>query len=230
LPDPAELSVIIPALDEAGAIAATLAPLQAWRERGAEVIVVDGGSRDGTPDLAAPRADRVLDGPRGRARQMNAGAGAARGGILVFLHADTRLPADGDRAIAEAVAGPRQWGRFDIRLDGADRHPLLRLVGAMMNMRSRLTGIATGDQALFVTRDAFDGAGGFPDQPLMEDIALSGSLKRTAGRPACLRERALTASRRWEENGITRTIALMWGLRLAYFLGVSPRRLAAWYR
>ena len=230
MPDPPPLSVVVPALDEAGVIAATLAPLQHWRERGAEVIVVDGGSSDGTPALAAPLADRVLDGPRGRARQMNAGADAARGGILVFVHADTRLPGQGDQLIRRALAGRPRWGRFDVHLDGADRHPLLGLVGTLMNARSRLTGIATGDQSLFVTRAAFDAAGGFADQPLMEDIALSRALKRAAGRPACLRERALTASRRWEQGGITRTIARMWGLRLAYFLGVPPARLARWYR
>jgi rSAM/selenodomain-associated transferase 2 len=230
LPEAPALSVIIPALDEAGAIAATLAPLQAWRERGAEVIVVDGGSRDGTPDLATPLADRVIEGPRGRARQMNAGAEAARGEILAFVHADTRLPDDGDRLLRRALSGQPRWGRFDVRLDGADGHPLLGLVGTLMNVRSRLTGIATGDQALFVSHAAFEAVGGFPDQPLMEDIALSRTLKRTVGPPACLRERALTASRRWEENGIARTIILMWGLRLAYFLGVSPARLARWYR
>jgi rSAM/selenodomain-associated transferase 2 len=230
LPEGAPLSVIVPALDEAATIAATLAPVQAWRARGAEVVVVDGGSGDATEARAAPLADRVLAGPRGRARQMNAGAAAAHGEALLFLHADTRLPPQADGALLAALARGRSWGRFDVRLDGADRHPSLALVGALMNARSRLTGIATGDQALFVTRRAFDAAGGFPDQPLMEDIALSRALKRTAGRPACLRERAVTASRRWEEGGIARTIVLMWGLRLGYFLGVAPARLARWYR
>lgn len=230
MPEAPRLAVIVPALNEAAAIAATLAPLQAWRNRGAEVVVVDGGSEDATTERARPLADRVLTGARGRARQMNAGAAAAGGEVLVFLHADTRLPGEGDRAIRQALANGRQWGRFDVRLEGAGRHPLLRAVGALMNRRSRLTGIATGDQAPFVTRAAFEAAGGFPDQPLMEDIALSRTLKRVAGPPACLRERALTSSRRWEEGGIARTIALMWGLRLAYFLGAPPGRLARWYR
>lgn len=232
-PSPASetaLSVIVPTLDEAGAIQATLEPLQGWRRRGAEVLVVDGGSLDGTPALAGPLADAVVAGPRGRARQMNAGAARARGTALLFLHADTRLPADAEQAVRAALDGGRRWGRFDVRLDGARRHPLLKAVGALMNARSRLTGIATGDQALFMTRRAFDAVGGFPDQPLMEDVAISAALKRTAGRPACLREQALTASRRWEEGGIARTIGLMWALRLAYFLGAAPERLARWYR
>jgi len=225
------LSVVVPALNESETIVATLAPLQPWRRRGAEVLVVDGGSGDSTPALATPFADRVLRGPRGRARQMNAGAEAADGQVLVFLHADTRLPEDADGAVLRAVTEDgRCWGRFDVRLEGADRHPLLRLVGRMMNARSRLTGIATGDQALFVTRAAFRAVGGFPDQPLMEDIALSRALKRRCGPPACLRERALTSSRRWEQGGVIRTILRMWALRLAYFLGVDPARLARWYR
>ncbi|MFA9460302.1 TIGR04283 family arsenosugar biosynthesis glycosyltransferase [Thiohalorhabdus methylotrophus] len=223
------LSVIVPALDEAAGIAATLEPLQVWRERGAEVLVVDGGSGDGTPEAAAPGADRVLGGARGRAPQMNAGAAAAGGRVLLFLHADTRPPEDGDRALLTALEGGRHWGRFDVRLTGASRLTLLGLVGAMMNLRSRLTGIATGDQALFVTRAAFRAVGGFPEQPLMEDIALSRLLKKHCGRPACLRERALTSSRRWEDRGILRTIGLMWALRLRYWLGADPAVLAARY-
>ncbi|MEF8794448.1 TIGR04283 family arsenosugar biosynthesis glycosyltransferase [Thiohalorhabdus sp.] len=232
-PSPAsepELSIIVPALNEAATIQATLDPLQAWRRRGTEVVVVDGGSLDDTPALAEPLADRVLAGPRGRARQMNTGAATARGEALLFLHADTRLPANGDGTLLSALAHGRRWGRFDVRLDGASRHTLLTLVGALMNARSRITGIATGDQALFMTRQAFDATGGFPDQPLMEDIAISATLKRMAGRPACLRAKALTASRRWEEGGILSTIALMWALRMGYFLGASSDRLARWYR
>ncbi|MFP4607592.1 MAG: TIGR04283 family arsenosugar biosynthesis glycosyltransferase [Thiohalospira sp.] len=225
------LTVIVPALNEAAGIAGTLEPLQAWRERGAEVLVVDGGSDDGTPERAAPWADRVLAGPRGRARQMNAGAEAARAPVLLFLHADTRPPADGDRLLLAGLArSGRRWGRFDVRLSGADRHRLLRVVGALMNARSRLTGIATGDQGLFVERAAFAAVGGFPEQPLMEDIALSAALKARCGRPLCLRARVRTSSRRWEDNGVVRTILLMWGLRLRYWLGADPAVLAARYK
>ena len=223
------LSVIVPALEEVGRIGETLRPLQGWRHRGAEVIVVDGGSGDGTPEAARPWADRVRTAPRGRARQMNAGAAAARGLHLLFLHADTRPPPDADAVIGTALAR-RSWGRFDIRLSGADRLPLLRVVQALMNHRSRLTGIATGDQALFVRRAAFHRAGGFPDQPLMEDIALSRRLKRCCGPPACPGGPAITSSRRWEERGVLRTVGLMWGLRLGYFLGVPPPLLARLYR
>ncbi len=223
------LSVVVPTLNEAASLADTLRPLQAWRARGTEVIVADGGSTDGTPELARPWADRVLAAPRGRASQMSAGAGTARGNILLFLHADTRLPADGDAAVRAALA-ERTWGRFDVRLSGADRRPLLRLVGLLMSQRSRLSGIATGDQAIFATREAFRAARGFPDIPLMEDIALSRRLKRAAGRPARPRGRAVTSSRRWEARGVGRTIGLMWGLRLAYALGVPPAVLARLYR
>ncbi len=220
-------SIVVPVLDEAAGIEATLAPLQAWRGARAEVIVVDGGSRDATVALAAPLADRVLRAPRGRAAQMNAGAQASAGAILVFLHADTRLPRGALDAIERALAQPRRaWGRFDVRIDG--RGALLRVVAALMNARSRASGIATGDQAIFVRREAFEAVGGFPPIALMEDLALSARLKRRS-RPACLRERVVTSGRRWERDGALRTIALMWRLRLAYALGADPRRLARRY-
>ncbi|MFW5909267.1 MAG: TIGR04283 family arsenosugar biosynthesis glycosyltransferase, partial [Thiohalospira sp.] len=159
------------------------------------------------------------------------GAEAARAPVLLFLHADTRPPADGDRLLLAGLArSGRRWGRFDVRLSGADRHRLLRVVGALMNARSRLTGIATGDQGLFVERAAFAAVGGFPEQPLMEDIALSAALKARCGRPLCLRVRVRTSSRRWEDNGVVRTILLMWGLRLRYWLGADPAVLAARYK
>ncbi len=219
------LSIIIPALDEARGIVATLASLQALRAQGHEVILVDGGSRDGTPRLAAPLVDRVVIAPRGRARQMNAGAAQAGGDTLLFLHADTRLPPDAVAVVGAALlASP--WGRFDVRILG--RPWMLRLVAALMNLRSRLTGVATGDQAIFVERAAFVRVGGYPDQPLMEDIALSRRLKRL-GRPACPRARALTSGRRWEESGVWRTILLMWRLRFAYWRGVPAERLATRY-
>lgn len=221
------LSIIIPCLNEAGGIVAALERLQPLRRRGVEVIVVDGGSRDGSVALAAPLADRVLTAPRGRASQMNAGAAVAHGELLLFLHADCALPADGDRLIADGLrAGGKRWGRFDIRLAGA--HPLLKIVAFMMNWRSRLTGIATGDQGIFVTRGLFADAGGFPAIPLMEDIALSKSLK-TFGAPLCLRARITASGRRWDERGVLRTMLLMWRLRLAYFLGADPADLALRY-
>jgi rSAM/selenodomain-associated transferase 2 len=219
------ISIIVPVLDEAGGIEACLAPLQALRARGAEVIVVDGGSRDATRALAAPLADCVLESVRGRAHQMNEGAARARGDVLLFLHADTLLPEGADNAIARAMEYA-PWGRFDVAITGAD--PLLAIVAAAMNLRSRLSGIATGDQAIFVRRDEFRAAGGFPEIPLMEDVALSKRLKRIA-RPACLRERAVTSGRRWERRGTLRTILLMWRLRTAYALGADPRRLARRY-
>ena len=222
------LSIIVPALDEAERIGALLTGLQAMRARGADVIVVDGGSTDATPTLAAPLADRVIAAPRGRARQMNAGAAQARGEVLLFLHADTTLPDDADWHILDSLRqGKRVWGHFDVRINGRAR--TLRMVAALMNLRSRLSGIATGDQALFMTRAAFVSVGGFPDQPLMEDIELSRRLL-TLSRPACLPGPAITSGRRWETRGVWRTIFLMWRLRWLYARGVAPARLAERYR
>ena len=221
------LSIIVPVLDEAPGIAAALAALAPARERGVEVVVVDGGSRDATRALAAPLADRVVESPRGRAIQMNAGARESRGSILLFLHADTTLPADAESLVCRGLDGAAaQWGRFDVAIAGAD--PLLALVALFMNARSRATGVATGDQAIFVRREAFERAGGFPEIPLMEDVALCKRL-RAASRPLCLRERVLTSGRRWERGGTLRTIVLMWRLRLAYALGADPHRLARRY-
>ena len=223
------LSIIVPVLNEAASMAAALEALAPLRRRGHEVIVVDGGSADGTPGLARDGADRVLAAPRGRASQMNAGARAASGEVLVFLHADTRLPADADRTVAEALSGDtdgRVWGRFDVRIDGVSA--LLPVVAWSMNLRSRLTGIATGDQAMFVRRETFARVAGFPELALMEDIVMSECLGRMSA-PLCLRERVVTSGRRWERRGVLRTIALMWWLRLQFFFGAAPSRLARSY-
>jgi rSAM/selenodomain-associated transferase 2 len=213
------LSVVVPALNEAGGIRAALEALAPLRARGHEVILVDGGSSDGTVEMAAGLCDRVVKASRGRALQMNAGARAATGDMLLFLHADTRLPSRAE----ELILNSSIWGRFDVQIEG--RHPLLKVVAWAMNLRSRLTGIATGDHAIFVRRDAFPG---FPEIALMEDVALSKLLKRR-GAPACLRARVVTSGRRWESRGVLRTIFLMWRLRLLYFLGASPERLARRY-
>jgi rSAM/selenodomain-associated transferase 2 len=220
------LSIVVPVLNEAGLIEAALSALQPLRERGAEIIVADGGSRDGTAELAAPFVSRVIPAPKGRAVQMNAGARMATGDLLLFLHADTRLPDGADRVLVRAFETGAVWGRFDVRLSG--RHPLLRIVAMLMNRRSRLTGIATGDQAMFVRREVFERVGGFPAIPLMEDIALSKTLKRIAP-PRCLRERVTASGRRWEEQGMLRTILLMWELRLRYLFGADPADLARRY-
>ncbi len=221
------LSIIVPVLDEAANIVAALEVLAPLRSRGAEIIIADGGSRDATAALARPLADCVIVSARGRATQMNAGAAAARGDVLLFLHADTRLPADADRLILEGLAQSRRaWGRFDVTIEG--QHPLFPIIAWFMNTRSRLTGIATGDQAMFVRRAAFDAAGGFPEIALMEDIEFARRLKRVS-RPLCLHARVTTSGRRWETRGVLRTIVLMWRLRLAYFLGASPDALAKRY-
>ncbi len=222
------LSIIIPTLDEAERIVAILESLDSLRRRGHEVIVADGGSADATPALALGRADLVVCSPAGRAEQMNAGARAATGDVLLFLHADSRLPAHADRLVLQGLAaGGSAWGRFDVQIGGA--HPLLRLVERMMNLRSSLTRICTGDQAIFVRREAFEAIGGYPRQELMEDIAISARLRRVSA-PLRLRECCQTSARRWESYGVLRTILLMWWLRLQYALGVAPSRLVRAYR
>ncbi len=223
------LSIVMPVLNEAQGIASTLEALSPLLARGAELIIADGGSNDGT--LACAQADprvSVITAPRGRALQMNAGAQNARGQILLFLHADTVLPHGADALIAEALTkGVAVWGRFDVRIQG--QSSLLPLVATLMNLRSRWTGIATGDQAIFMTRAAFYKLGGFPVQPLMEDIEMSKRLRKLST-PACITERVVTSGRRWDSRGAVRTITLMWRLRLAYWRGVSAERLAAQYR
>lgn len=220
------LSIIIPVLNEASGIGNALQPLQVLRQQGVEIIVVDGGSADDTAHLAEALADRVITAPKGRGGQMNAGAALAQGDILLFLHADTRLPAATPELVNQAIAQGAAWGRFDVLIDG--KVAGLRLVAFMMNWRSRLTGIATGDQAIFVTKTAFTAAHGFPDIPLMEDIVFSRRLL-AIGRPACLSEKVTTSGRRWERHGVLRTILLMWRLRLRFFFGASPQALAEEY-
>lgn len=222
------LSIVMPVLNEAAAIAPALRSAARFRALGAELIVVDGGSSDATAALCTGAADRVVQSAPGRARQMNAGARAASGSVLLFLHADTVLPDDAAALIAACLRNPRRsWGRFDVHIAG--RSAMFPLIGGLMNLRSRLTGIATGDQAIFVRRDLFQAVGGFPEQPLMEDIELSGRLRRL-GWPACLRAKVTTSGRRWERYGVWPTIWLMWRLRLLYWLGVPAARLAAAYR
>jgi rSAM/selenodomain-associated transferase 2/rSAM/selenodomain-associated transferase 1 len=220
------LSIIVPVLNEGTTITVQLAALQTLRAGGVEIVLVDGGSSDGTADLARPLADRLIVAPRGRAVQMNAGARASRGEVLLFLHADTTLPPAADTLVLNAMNGGALWGRFDVRIDCT--HPLLRVVERLMNWRSQLTGIATGDQAMFVRREVFERVGGFPEIPLMEDVALSSQLRKIAP-PACLREPVTTSGRRWEKLGVLRTILLMWRLRAAYFFGADTQQLAIIY-
>jgi len=220
-----DISIVIPALNEEATLAATVASARGPGVR--EVIVVDGGSSDGTADLARHLAARVLSAPRGRALQMNAGAAAATGTVLLFLHADTLLPEGFDTAVLTALQNPLVvGGRFDLLLMPSSF--LLALTATLINLRSRLSRIATGDQAIFVRRRVFGDLGGFPELPLMEDIAFSRALKR-AGGVACLRQKVTTSSRRWRRDGVLRTILLMWSLRLLYFCGVSPERLRRAY-
>lgn len=221
-----KLSIVIPMLNEATGIEAALAALQPLRESGVEIIVVDGGSHDNSVALATPLADTLLTSSPGRARQMNLGAEHARSAALLFLHADTRLPEGGCKLISQALE-THAWGRFDIHLEGKSRW--LPLVSILMNLRSRLSGIATGDQGMFVRRGPFEAIGGFPTQPLMEDIELSKRLKALSP-PACLRTKVISSGRRWDQFGAWKTIRLMWRLRYRYWRGVSATQLAKEYR
>jgi rSAM/selenodomain-associated transferase 2 len=221
------LSLVMPVLNEAAGLPGTLAALQGLRARGVELVVADGGSTDGSEEQARVGADRVIAAPRGRARQMNAGAAVASGDWLLFLHADTRLPPGAEQLIAAAASRGSRWGRFDVRIEGRSRW--LPWVARGMNLRSRLSGIATGDQALFVERALFEQLGGYADQPLMEDIDLCRRLRALA-QPACLRARVTTSGRRWDERGALRTIGLMWRLRWRYWRGDAPEDLAKAYR
>jgi rSAM/selenodomain-associated transferase 2/rSAM/selenodomain-associated transferase 1 len=223
---PMTLRIVIPVLNEGAGLASRLHALQPLRQRGAEIVVVDGGSTDSTWAVASALADCVLLAPRGRASQMNAGARGSTADVLLFLHADTQLPPDADRLIADAMRQGHSWGRFDVSIEGA--HPMLGLVARMMNLRSRFTGIATGDQAIFVWRELFETSGGFAPIPLMEDVQMTARLRKLSA-PACLRERVMTSGRRWDKHGVWRTIALMWRLRAAWFLGASPHVLARRY-
>ncbi len=229
------LSVIIPVWREAETIESTLLALQSLRSQGREegnkerheIIVVDGGSDDATASLAKPLCDQVIVSEPGRAVQMNTGAAAASGNVLLFLHADTLLPSSALDRLAEFAASPAVWGRFDVRLSGQRR--LFRVIGWFMNSRSRLTGIATGDQAMFVRRSVFDELGGFAPVPLMEDVELSSRLKRLS-RPFCISDPVVTDSRRWQKHGPWRTVFLMWRIRWRYWRGESPEALAKLYR
>lgn len=224
---PMKLSIIVPVFNEADILPELLMRLLPLVRHGCEVIIVDGGSEDGSGDIAQCAGFTVLRSACGRARQMNAGAARATGAMLLFLHADTQLPDGAAALVAQALSGKQHWGRFDVCIAG--RPVMLRVVGRMMNLRSRLTGIATGDQAMFVSRTAFDMVGGFPDQPLMEDVELSRRL-RALSRPVCITRCVSTSGRRWETHGVWRTILLMWRLRWQYWRGVPASQLAQAYR
>jgi rSAM/selenodomain-associated transferase 2 len=222
------ISIIIPVLNESAIITGCLTALQALRQQGHELIVVDGASHDDTVALARPLTDKIITTMAGRAAQMNKGAQAATNDTLLFLHADTRLPPHAGTLIMNGLLhNNKSWGRFNVQFSG--RHPLLSIVATLMNIRSRFTGIATGDQAIFIQRRLFESAHGFPAIAIMEDIALSRQLLRHGGRPLCLIQPVTTSSRRWEQHGILRTIILMWYLRLAYYLGTPPSTLAKKY-
>lgn len=220
------VSIVIPTLNESAAINDALQSLQTLRQAGHEVIVVDGDSSDDSGELARPLADHVIQSPPGRARQMNAGARQARHEVLLFLHADTRLPPTAIGDIGRALAAGYVWGRFDVRI--IPENGLLKVVALLMNLRSRLTGIATGDQAIFVKSHLFAALGGYPDMRLMEDLALSDRLKQY-GRPARIKSQVTTSARRWRQHGYLKTIVKMWSLRLAFRLGVAPDKLARFY-
>lgn len=221
-----KFAIIIPTLNEESHIVKCLQSLRSFRNRCA-IIVADGGSEDNTRLLAQGGCDLLIVSPKSRALQMNAGAARADCDVLIFLHADTTLPDNALQLIEQSITSGWQWGRFDIRLTGS--HKMLKVVAFSMNWRSRLTGIATGDQAIFVTKRLFDDIGQYPDIPLMEDIALCVRLKKISP-PLCLRAKVNSSGRRWEQFGVFKTILLMWSLRLRYFFGADPHTLARAYQ
>ena len=221
-----KFSIIIPTLNEEKTIQSCLLALQPLRPD-CQLIVADGDSSDNTKAIALPLADKVINSEKGRSRQMNNGAAEAKGEILIFLHADTYLPDNALQLIRQHTTDKNPWGRFDIQLSGD--HSLLKVIALLMIWRSRLSGIATGDQAIFVTKQAFAMAGRYPEIDLMEDIALCKSLKKISP-PVCLAAKVISSGRRWEYKGVCRTILLMWTLRLLYFFGADPKTLAHFYR
>ena len=225
--DPFSLSIVVPVWMEAAGVVKTLEALQPLRAQRHELIVVDAGSTDGTARLASPLADRVIQSGKGRAVQMNAGAAVAKGNVLLFLHADTQLPLNALSYLDQFFKSDKAWGRFDVRLSG--RGAMFHVIAWFMNQRSRLTGICTGDQALFVRREVFEALRGFEHLPIMEDIEFSRRV-RLVSRPFCIQEPVVTNSRRWEKQGVWRTIFLMWRLRWRYWRGESPGALAHSYR
>ena len=221
-----KISIIIPVLNEAETIQSFLQALQPLRKQGHEVVLVDGHSDDDTCALARPLVDRMFSSQPGRARQQILGAKMSTGQVLLFLHADTKLPEKAEQVILSALAQGFFWGRFDVQLSGS--HWLFRMIEKMMNWRSCLTGIATGDQSLFVAKMLYNDVGGMPAIELMEDIELSKRLLKFC-KPACLKSIVITSSKRWEKNGILRTILFMWSLRLQYFFGIKPEVLVKKY-
>jgi len=223
---PMPISIIIPTLNEEKTIKKSLKALQLLRLYGAEVIVSDGGSSDNTKAECGNLVDRWVDSAKGRATQMNSGAEAARYNAMLFLHADTVLPNNSVNLLKVFIESTSIWGRFDVRLSGEKR--MFRVIEFMMNWRSRLTGIATGDQAIFVRKTYFERVGKFPDQPLMEDVSITHKLKKIS-RPYCIKTPVTTNSRRWEKHGVWKTIVLMWSLRFKYMLGVDVQKLHRQY-
>ena len=221
-----KISIIIPVLNEQENLSRLTAYLQLVQDQGHEVIIVDGGSKDNTLTMAYEITRHVVVSNAGRALQMNSGADIATGEVLLFLHADTQLPENTVQIISELFNNKNYWGRFNVRL--SSNKTVYRLIEQLINLRSRLTSIATGDQAIFIEKNLFDRVAGFPEIALMEDVAISKRLKKIV-KPICLKQKVITSSRRWETKGVAATVFLMWKLRLYYFFGMSPDKLKQLY-
>ena len=221
------LGIVVPIYNEAALLAGRL---DALAQLPADAIVlVDGGSADGSQSLLDAAGLPWLSAPRGRASQMNAGAAHIDMDILLFLHIDTRIDSSHIEDVRRAMASADcVGGRFDLRLEGRQRRALA-VVAMAINLRSRISRISTGDQAIFVRRSTFTAMGGFADVPLMEDVEFC-RRQKGYGRIACLRHKVTASGRRWERHGLWRTVVLMWWLRLRFCLGTDPAVLARLYR
>ena len=224
-----KISIIIPILNEASRIPQLTEELKKLDQRSCEIIIVDGGSKDNSVEIAEHAGFKVEKTICGRAHQMNTGAIFATGSVLLFLHADTQIPENVDLLVKKIFSDNPSfcWGYFRVRISGYSK--VLLIVGFMMNLRAYLTSIVTGDQVIFVKKKNFFKVGCFPEQLLMEDIELAKKL-RGLSPPGCINDHVITSGRRWELHGVWRTIFLMWRLRWDYWRGIPPDKLAEKYQ
>ncbi len=220
------IAIVIPVRNEAAMLPQALQRLKALQGVD-EIVFVDGESSDGSAALIQAAGFICLLSTAGRAKQMNMGTAQTKSEIILYLHVDTAISSSHISDIKKTYNQAFAYGRFDVSL--SNKRLTYRIISFFINLRSCLSKVATGDQGIFVRRTMFEAVGGYPEIPLMEDIALTKALRRK-GKVLCLRNKLETSSRRWEQHGVMRTVWLMWKLRFLYWLGVSPEKLAGMYR